>query len=255
MNPHNPPGRGKSIPLMRRAFTLIDTLIVIAIIGLLVTLLLPAISSARDAARDIVSLSNMRTHTSVFQMYSGDWKDYLPCVTRPDVDRTIIRGCGGWGYSPYFGATQVWPIVLADSYYDGRCQGPEFVHPARRDDILIDYLLSSSIIADPPYWDLTTRTGPRQWDGQKLSLVRFPSDKAVLTETHPVHGVPWGYTAANDSWPIALGLADGSAGRWKPDQLAKPITSGEGMYPGIMFGQGVYGLHTPEGILGRDVIR
>lgn len=240
---------------MRRAFTLIDTLLVIAIVGLLITLLLPAIASARNAARDVASLANIRSHTGVFQMYAGDWNDYLPFVTRPDVDRTIIRGCGGWGYSPYFGATQVWPIPLADSYYNGRCQGEEFIHPARRDDLLIDYLLSSSIIADPEYWDLTTRTGPDQWGGQKLTAVRFPSAKAVLAEQHPLHGPPTRIAVSDAPWQIALGLADGSAGRWAPDDLVEPVSSGEGIYPGIMYGHGVYGLHTPDGVRGRDVLR
>jgi len=241
--------------MTRRAFTLIDTLIVIAIVSLLITLLLPAIASARSAARDMVSLSNIRSHAAIFQMYAGDANDFLPCITRPDVDLTVIRGCGGWGYSSYFGATQVWPIPLADSYYSGRCQGEEFIHPARHDDILIDYILSSSIIADPPYWNLTTRTGPEQWGGQRLSSVTFPSAKAVLTESHPEHGLPSRVGVSNRPWAIGLGLADGSAGRWKPDLLVPPISSGEGAFPGIMYGRGVYGLHTPDGVRGRDVLR
>lgn len=240
---------------MRRAFTLIDTLLTISIIGLLITLLLPAVAAVRESARDLVSLSNIRNHSAVFQMYTSDWNDYLPFVTRPDVDQSIIRGCGGWGYSNYFGASQVWPIPLSDSYYEGRCEGPEFVHPSRRDDALIDYWLSSSILADPPYWDLSTRTGPRQWGAQRLTSITFPSAKAVLTENHPVHGLPTIITPRAKPWAIALGIADGSSGRWKPDELIKPILSGEGSFPGIMLGMGVYGMHTPNGVLGRDVVR
>ena len=46
-------------------FTLIELLFVIAIIGILTTLLLPSISNARKAAKTAVSINNLK------QIYSG----------------------------------------------------------------------------------------------------------------------------------------------------------------------------------------
>ncbi len=62
----------------RTGFTLIELLVVIAIIALLIGLLLPALSGARDSARSVQCLSSLRSLGMSMSMYSEDNKDVLP---------------------------------------------------------------------------------------------------------------------------------------------------------------------------------
>jgi prepilin-type N-terminal cleavage/methylation domain-containing protein len=64
----------------RRAFTLIELLVVIAIIALLVAIIVPSLSAAREVARRAICGSNQRGCITAFLLYAGDWSDNLPQV-------------------------------------------------------------------------------------------------------------------------------------------------------------------------------
>ena len=64
--------------MSRKAFTLIELLVVVAIISLLVSILLPALSSASELARRAICGSNVRNMMTGFIMYANENEEWFP---------------------------------------------------------------------------------------------------------------------------------------------------------------------------------
>lgn len=66
---------------MRRAFTLIELLIAVAIIAILAAILLPALIQAKEAAKKATFISNLNQVAKGFAIYTSDYNDTFPIAT------------------------------------------------------------------------------------------------------------------------------------------------------------------------------
>ncbi|MFN3728578.1 MAG: prepilin-type N-terminal cleavage/methylation domain-containing protein [Fimbriimonadaceae bacterium] len=85
---------------MRRAFTLIELLVVIAIIAILAAILFPVFSQAKEAAKKVTDLSNIKQTTLGVYQYITDADDTYP-LGFSDV-RGTLGVAWAWNYNQYF---------------------------------------------------------------------------------------------------------------------------------------------------------
>ncbi len=105
----------------RRGFTLIELLVVIAIIGILAAMVFPVFARARESARKIVCLSNVKNIALAFQMYLADNNDTFPPIEHEQAPADYFDSIGGEGC---YRQTQANPYlrmaVLLDEYIKNR---------------------------------------------------------------------------------------------------------------------------------------
>src|SRR5438045_4073223 len=83
-----PPQQSNSPRRTQQAFTLVELLIVIAIIGILAGILLPALSKAKAKGEAIVCVNNIRQLGIAWLMYAHDQRDRLAYNLGGSASRT-----------------------------------------------------------------------------------------------------------------------------------------------------------------------
>ena len=122
--------RPTSRPAPRRAFTLVELLVVIGIIALLVSILIPVVTSVRRAAYKVNTTNEISVLAGAIDSYYGDFKAYPGPISEANLigtsstagndpnrctsSQNLVWGLeGGWepfnsnSYSPHFSSATV----------------------------------------------------------------------------------------------------------------------------------------------------
>lgn len=250
----------------RQGFTLVELLMIIATIGVLISVTFPAISGTQEAARRAASLSNLRQCLGIALAYTADYDAMMPCYTDPSLKTVrIVRWNGPW-LLVHMRSEHMWNLALADAYLGGRpangaCFSPHesdsprrypYYGPAR---LLSDYVYSCTFQAAPEFFAPETRwkTGKSQLRAVRTNEVTYPSYKAVFTDRYRS-----AHETAENAWE--MGFTDGSAAVAQHDNLGPqygwPYKGDWWSGKSFDFGHEAneeQGMHTLHGCRGRDV--
>ncbi len=248
-----------------RGFTLIESLMVIAVVAILAALLTPKYHEVRRSAWRATSLSNLRLHAAVFGVYANDFEDAFPYYVDPAAPVSEVGSrIRGVGYpTGYFGAAALWNYALADSYYEGDpfqiCfYPPDYPYGVWSPEWRYGptpYVYSCTFLADPAFWNPATRTGPSQWRPTRAHEVRFTDAKVLLISEFTTprdrdsdRPIP---PPTNDRWEVATTV--GAAMAVPAGRMNRGYRRGDGHWsvPGHV-SAGTPGTHTIDGIHGRD---
>jgi prepilin-type N-terminal cleavage/methylation domain-containing protein len=155
----------------RRAFTLIELLVVIAIIAILAAILFPVFARAREQARKITCISNLKQLGTSVTMYAQDYDEHLPNNWAGKKDTMLWNDLGGSGLmDPYLKNRKIWfcpsdaPPTYKNQTYD------------------YSYCLYNNTD------DVNKHVYPSRMESHSLAEAAYPAQKVVFWEVYAYHG-------------------------------------------------------------------
>ena len=162
----------------RRAFTLVELLVVIVIIGMLVGLLIPAVLAAREAARQTQCMNNQKELSSAVMQYELA-KDRLPgyvnTVDANAPDDVRIQVSWATVLLPYLGRTDLWRLWRDGNLIDGNVFIKQLVCPSNAPSSIVagspplSYVINAGLIDTFPTSGRNTTSDSRLLPVSELS--------------------------------------------------------------------------------------
>jgi prepilin-type N-terminal cleavage/methylation domain-containing protein len=163
----------------RSAFTLIELLVVIGVIGVLISLLLPALHMAREASMRTKCMSNLRQLGAAALIYANENHYVLP---GPDMLVFKYNFQEVSNYDP-LGTYLGLPATTNNNIVEAQVRTSQIVWCPAALSMIDNYLGSSPTSGSfCTYWDYTTDWLPPN-HGIRIDHVRFPSQGAWIFDS------------------------------------------------------------------------
>ncbi|HUE36658.1 MAG TPA: type II secretion system protein [Candidatus Acidoferrum sp.] len=194
----------------RNGFSLIELLLVIAVIAILAALLLPVLSRARNSARRTTCLNNLRQINLGIHMYCDDSYDTTPKTAGTnspwDAYKELVKNYIGLS-GPSSPHDRIFACPADAFYYFGiviNTNGPQtagnsFVPQSRHDQSKYDYssYTYNAMNLDFGAGELTTSKSLPGIGGRKLSSVKTPAKTILVAESPAFFAYSW----HDPKWP------------------------------------------------------
>ena len=168
--------------LSRRAFTLIEILVVVSIIAILIAILIPALAAAKAESETVACLANQRTIAQSLVMFAHQHNGYM------------VKGSNN-GYTPiapttsdgaYMGSPQIWSYGAITAPANSTATGTG----SNWDQVLIsDKFITPGVLRDP---------------ADTTGNVRYPAAAPAAGNTNPINpalNVPASYRLNSSNQP------------------------------------------------------
>ncbi len=166
-----------------KGFTLIELLVVVAIIAVLVALLLPALSAAREQAKESVCLSNLRQWSLICMSYRNDYNDNL------------VSCWGPWGS---------WSQTLVNlSYFKNQKMNVCPNHRYGKDEY--GHTIDATYLPNGYMWGFYDPRYPECLNGNMAVVKTEPVDSIMMTEREFIfaYGGSAFHHGPYDNWDVA----------------------------------------------------